>query len=605
MRAFFHTNPYTKWSSILIFIVLLATLINNESWKNPNAVIAGDVKGYYGYLPALFIHNDLQFSNGEDYIVAGENKLWYSFTEDKKKFIKYPPGMAIMYSPFFLAAHASNTFIKAPANGFSYPYQIALLIGSLFYTTLGLYFLCKLLLMYFKDRIVAATILVLYLATNLYYYTTYDFTLTHGYSFLLLSAFLFGTIRWLDTFQWRYVFLLGLSGGLLVAVRNIDLIFLCFIFLYDVRSLRQLKERFLLLFEKRWQVLVGGICMLLMLSPQIIYNIYISGSILMYAYNDEHFFFTAPHLFDSLLSYRNGWLVYTPVMVLSLIGFLFVHKRIPSMRAFLLISVPIYYYVLASWWCWWFVGLGNRAYINLYPILAFSLAALLSYLYEAKRWKLYLTHCFILSAIVLNWFQSRQYSLGIIHWDGMNKELYWHVFGREVRSQSQSLRVQTPVNEDAKKGLATVYVSDIDTLSSVYYDFEQSPGNIENDFHSKSVAHSGRGSLFVPVRTEESTHQSFVVPKGTTHISIKAWVKGNNESFLVIQTSEPKPFHYFSDEVIATDGEWRQIEILATPFQDVTYETMEFLLWNKGLEPTHLDDVSLHCMRVTQKKVVP
>jgi len=605
MRNFFHTNPYTKWSAVLIFVVILGTLLKNESWKDPNEVIASDVKGYYGFLPALFIHNDLQFTNGKDYIVKGDPKLWYSLTDDNKKFIKYPPGMAVLYSPFFLAAHASTSFVDAEPNGYSYPYQIGLLICILFYTLLGLYFMSKLLLRHFKDRVAASTILVVYLATNLFFYSTYDFALTHGYSFALLAAFLYGTIRWVQTSHWRYVFLLGISGGLLVAVRNIDLIFLCFILLYDVRSMRDFKKRGRLLIEKRWQVLVGLGCILLMLAPQILYNLYISGSLLMYAYTDEHFFFGAPHLFDSILSYRSGWLVYTPAMILAVIGFFFLRKRAAPMLSMVVFSVPIYYYILASWWCWWFVGFGNRAYINLYPLLAFAIAALFSYLYDTKRWKLYLVNCFVLGAILLNWFQSAQFKLGIIHWEGMNHELYWHVFGREARSQSQDLLVQAPDNDDAKNGRSTLLVPKIDTLSHQHYSFETRSEINNNSFHTSSKAHSGKASIFVPVNTEESKRFTFTIPKGTTHISIKAWVQGDGESFIAVQTNEPTPFHYYSDEVIATQGEWRRIEILATPFEGVTYSTMDFYLWNRGMKPSYIDDVTVNCLRVTTVKKTP
>lgn len=602
MRGFFHTNPYTKWSSILIFIILLAKLISNESWKNPNAVISADVKGYYGYLPALFIHHDLQFTNEADYVYKDDTKIWFNRTDDGKKYIKFPPGMAIMYSPFYAMAHASTSFIDAPANGYSYPYQIGLLIGSLFYTVVGLFFICKLLLRHFDDRASASTILVIYLATNLFYYTTYDFTLTHGYSFALISAFLFGFVRWLDTFEWRYVFLLGLSGGLMVAVRNIDAIFLSFVFLYGVRSFADFKGRCSLFIAKRWQALIGVFCIFLMLSPQILYNYYVSGTFWMDAYSDEKFFFTAPHLFDSLLSYRNGWLLYTPVMILSVIGILFLKKRVPSMFVFTLFALPIYYYLLASWWCWWFSGLGNRAYINLYPILAFSLAALFSYLYEQKRYKLYLTNIFILFAIQLNWFQSYQLATGVIHWDGMNRDLYWHVFGREERSQSQSLMVETPVLEDALQGIQTVYASHIDTLSSQYFSFENKLDAGKSHYRKFTYSHSGGYSLMVPGALEESVAQSFTLPKGTTHISIKAWVKGRAESFIVVRAEEPKPFYYFSNEVIERDGDWRRIEILATPFQDVNYKKMEFLLWNKGSKLSYLDDITVRCLAVSQKK---
>ena len=97
MRSFFQTNPLTKWSVILVLAVLCITVFEKKLWENPNKVIASDVKGYYGYLPALFIHNDLKIDDVKPYVIDGDVKIWFRADDQGRKYIKFPAGMAYSF----------------------------------------------------------------------------------------------------------------------------------------------------------------------------------------------------------------------------------------------------------------------------------------------------------------------------------------------------------------------------------------------------------------------------------------------------------------------------------------------------------------------------
>ena len=604
MRSLFKTNPLTKWSGVLIFAIICITVFEKEQWKKPNGVIASDVKGYYGYLPALFIHDDLQLKNVEPYIIDGDLKLWFSTSEDGQRFIKFPAGMAIMYSPFFAVAHLTAEAYGQPANGYSEIYRKALTYGSLLYFVLGLIFFSKLLLRHFDDRTTATTLLVIYLATNLYYYTALDGFLTHGYTFFLFSAFMYGCVRWLDTQRWSYVFLLGITGGLMIAVRHIDVWFLLFVVLYGIRSIKDLKKRFQLFWKFRWKTLVGGGLIILMMTPQFLYHYSLFGTIFHYAYSDERFFFGDPHLIDALFSYRNGWLLYTPIMIFAVIGILLLRKRVPEMFTISIIGLPVYYYVLASWWCWWFVGFGNRAYINMYPLLAFSLAALVAYLYEKQR-KLWVAFNFIvLGAIVLNTFQSEQFRLGILHWDSETKAHYWHVFGKSQRTQTQDFFLETPDNPAAKRNHDSVYVQRFATLSKQVIDFETDPEK-QKDFKgsiSKRFVFKGQQGIFVPVNNEFSVQLPFNAPPETTHIYITAWAKGSDEYRLVIDAkNEVSPFVHLSSEVVSTQGAWKKLHLMAVLPKNYKNTDYLFYIWNQNKAPFGLDEITISCLKGSQE----
>ena len=600
MRSLFKTNPLTKWSGILILVIICITVFEKEQWKKPNGVIASDVKGYYGYLPALFIHDDIQLKNIDPYIVDGDLKLWFSTSEDGQRFIKFPAGMAVMYSPFFAVAHLTAEAYGQPANGYSEIYRKALTYGSLVYFILGLLFFSKLLLRHFDDRTTATTLLVVYLATNLYYYTALDGFLTHGYTFFLFSAFMYGCVRWLDTQKWKYVFLLGISGGLMVAVRHIDLWFLLFIVLYGIRSWRDLKKRFQLFWKFRWKTLVGGALIVLMMTPQLIYHYTLFGTVFHYAYNDERFFFSAPHFIDALFSYRNGWLLYTPIMAFAILGLLFVRKRVPEVFTISIIGLPVYYYVLASWWCWWFVGFGNRAYINMYPLLAFALAAFIAYLYEKQRKLWGVFNLLVIGAIILNSFQSEQFRLGILHWDSETKAHYWHVFGKSQRTQTQDFFLETPDNLAAKRNHDSVYVQRFATLSKQVVDFETEPEKQE-DFKgilSNRFAFRGQQGLFIPVNNEFSAQLPFNVPPETTHIYITAWAQGSDEYRLVVDAkNDSAPFMHLSSEVLDKKGGWKKIQLMAILPKNYKNTTYLFYVWNQNKAPFGLDELTISCLK--------
>ena len=109
------------------------------------AEIAWDVSGYYFYLPAIFIYHDLKQLSFQEKIVAQYHPSDEAFqgTEQPNggRVLQYTYGTALMYSPFFFIAHILAAPLGYPADGFSFPYQLAIGIGSLLFSFLGLFFL--------------------------------------------------------------------------------------------------------------------------------------------------------------------------------------------------------------------------------------------------------------------------------------------------------------------------------------------------------------------------------------------------------------------------------------------------------------------------------
>jgi hypothetical protein len=597
--GFLKTNSITKITGAFLLLAIVFTIVSQEKWNKNNAVISSDVRGYYAYLPALFIHNDLKFENLEDYKIEKGYEVWVMQEESGTKFIKFTCGMSIMYSPFFLVSHALAEPAGAKADGFSYPYKIGLIASSIFYLFIAVIFLSKFLLRYFEDRTVSICLLILFLGTNLFEFETGLLTQSHAYSFALLSVFMFSSVKWLDDPRYKWAIWMGITGGLMFLIRPIDILFLSFILLFNVNSVKGLVGRFKLIWNYKTQAFVFLGFFLLMILPQLLYFKHIFGSFIYYSYSKEGFFFLQPHLFDSVFSYRNGWLVYSPIMLLSLVGFFFIKRYSKQFLWFSPFAFLVYFYVISSWWCWWYVGFGNRAFINAYPVLAIPLCAFISYALGKKIAVRIGLNVLVLTLIVFNIFQTYQYEKGIIHWGFMSKDSYWHSFGRTKTSQIAGLYLAPPHLDKALLGRDVVSVSAIDTLYSSRNGFEKlKPESLYFPFIQNKESFNGKKALFFRDQPF-AMKKVFSVPKGTNNVYISGWVKTDSELRIVLTGEGKVPFYKASDQIEESEGGWEKLHLLAKLPKDVTYDSLTYYVWNEEQGSYHIDNIELYCFDIS------
>lgn len=438
----------SKLALVVVVLVFIIELMGNRR-PHHEQVLEWDVQEYYMYLPALFLYNDPSYKFVDTQPDSIKRHFWFSKTDLGNRVGRMTMGMAITYSPFFLLGHISAIIFNQPQTGFSPPYQFFILISGFFYTLLGLILLRKSLRRYFNDNAVAITILLLGLATNLYYYVTTEGAMTHATLFGLFSVFIYAMLQWYDNNKLKYFLLICLSCGLSILIRPTSILIALIFFIYGIAQLG-FKNSVNLYLQHYKQLLLGLFVILCIGFPQLLYWKIQSGHWLYYSYHDEHFFFNHPHIIDGFFSYRKGWLVYTPVMTLSLIGFFFLFKYAKSLFLPILIFTLLNIYVVLSWWCWWYGGsFGMRALIESYVFLAFPMCALWQFVLN-RRILLIIGLTFAGATLFLNIFQSKQYRSAMIHWDSMTKKAYWKVFLKMDYAGDENL--QTPDYEGAKKG---------------------------------------------------------------------------------------------------------------------------------------------------------
>lgn len=419
-------------STVSILIVLLTAFfidLHLKNWEKDERVIEWDVHNYYAYLPLQFIYNDITVNENYRY---GDNLyyVWSETTPDGRNVIKGPIGLAYLYAPFFFVAHGIALLSDYPANGYSEPYKIFLLLSSLFFLFLGLDFTKKILLyLSFSEKHVAITLIMIGLGTNLLAYSSILAPLAHVYNFALMAIFIYYTLKWHDKQLVKYILLLSVTLGLITLIRPTNGLIALFFVFYRVDNLGTLKEK-IKLFSKHFLILnlfilIGFIIWI----PQFWYWKVSTGNYLYYSFKEEGFYFTDPKILEGLFSFRKGWLVYTPLMAFSIVGMFFLKDKLSKLRLPIIAFSVLNIYIIFSWWCWWYGGtFGQRSMIDSYAILSIPLAAFVRYVDE-KRIINYIFYSIVLFFIWLNIFQTYQYEFKCLHYDSMSSKLYFKQFG--------------------------------------------------------------------------------------------------------------------------------------------------------------------------------
>ncbi len=409
------------------------------------STIGYDVAGYYGYLPALCIYNDLGYLGYQDSVFSayGLGNSYPNYTAPNgRQVMKYPLGAAVMYLPWFAAAHWYALAKGQPADGYSRPYQAALSWGCLIYTLIGLIFARKVLLTRFSDKTTSLTLLLLIFGSNYLNYAAIDNAMTHSLLFTLFSMLIWLTIAFYKQPKTIPAIAIGALTGLAIITRPSEIVICLIPILWGVADYRGAIARLHFFRRHILKIISAVIAALAIVSLQLIYWKFAAGHFIEYTYTDQGFDFLRPHLYEVLFTFRKGWWVYTPVMLLIIPGFIFLRKKyreiFPACFLFFLFTL----WIVASWEIWWYGGsLGQRALVQSYAILLFPLAAFAEAALQAKAYLKIILTAFILFCVGYNMMLTWQAhaATGIFEAENMNRPYFWKTFFRTRVSKQDKL----------------------------------------------------------------------------------------------------------------------------------------------------------------------
>ena len=428
----------TKIINAIFFICFLALTIflgfnrhARSGYDNYHSVIWADKAGYHVYLPAA-----LKYGFNPDLFPENiEEKTGNGFTLDTeygKVLTKYTYGVALMQMPFYLLMDVLAPSLGFERNGYSPPYHWAIYLAGAFYLCFGLLFLLKFLRTKHSKLVSIATLLSLFLASNLYFYAVDESGMSHVYSFFLFSLLLYQLRRnsYLEKGTARQFLFLGLLAGLIILIRPSNAVFLPLYFVLDLNKWSDAKLRLHRVFKLKPLVFLV-VPMILILLPQMLYWNYSLGSWLGYSYGEEGFNWMQPQWLLTWFSPNNGLFLYHPFygIVIVAMGMMVWHKKLNGIvlgLLFLLIS-----YVFSSWWAWHFgCSFGARSYVEILAVFSIPLAFLMDRAVSAKTVVKWIFGLLLVSSVVFNLMVSYSYD-GCVYavgdWD-------WQAYAKVISS---------------------------------------------------------------------------------------------------------------------------------------------------------------------------
>ncbi len=497
-----HSKDYQKTILLCLISFMLAFFLNmrvfNDGVPGWKQIITSDGRGYYAYLPALLIDHDPTFSK----VTARESSLLgyphykpgYLVKSGNHVLDKYFAGEAFLLLPFFLLGVLFSFIAGNDINGFSFFFQLFAGLGTLFYLFTGLVFLKRILAgLHIRAVVTAMTLTFILLGTNLFYYSLWQPTMSHLFSFFAINGFMWFTIRAIQKWSVKRAVWMGFFLGVVCLIRPTNGVVVVLIpFLAGDRNhlFRFLQG----VLAKKTALLAMILVFLAIVSIQGLLWYLQTGHFFIWSYQDEGFNFGHPEILQVLFSYRKGLFIYTPLVLVSMFGLLplVLRKRLQffSIAIFLVITT----YVVASWWNWYYGdGFGLRAFIDYYGVIAILIAILMNF--RRSTAGIILSLLILTPLAALNLIQTWQYTHQVIQPNSMNAAKYHHVF---LRTDSTVINCLGGNEEIAD------YAVNLDQPAGIYEnDFEKpADGWINNTVVETPRAYSGSHAGYL-----DSLHQ--------------------------------------------------------------------------------------------------
>ncbi len=376
-------NKLSSWKKVWITgLLFVAANLTFSNWLlvNWQGLMWSDMAGYYQWLPAVFIKHDILAQPYAFYLPYGT------------PFNRYTYGVSILILPFFLVSHLYSLIMGLPTDGRSAVYGASIVAAAITWCYVGLYLLYRELKKQFPAKASFITVFMLFFASNIFYYSDIESGMSHVFGFFLVAWIVFSTPRFWAKPNVRNSIWLAIPLGIAVLIRPTNLVLSFYIILYGIHSFKALKERIAAVFGMRDSWLIFFVIGILFWIPQSYYWHATTGDWITYPYkysftpNETFRNLESPKIFQVLLSPRSGWLLYSPFMILAVIG-LYKCARLNKFNIWgILLPFLLILYFDASWWIFTFAcSFGYRALIETYPLLVIPLGLIVTQILAYRK----------------------------------------------------------------------------------------------------------------------------------------------------------------------------------------------------------------------------
>jgi len=373
--------------------VLLVAFLLTLPLVTPRIRGADEIEGF-AYLRSAVFDRDLDFTNEYQAFFERDPQGLAGFAETflarrdptTGRAINFAPiGSAVLWSPFYLAAHGGVLICRAlgatvAADGFSRPYVAAVCYASALYGFLGLLLIHDTLVRFagFASAGATATVLCLWLGTPVLYYMTLAPGFSHACSLAAVALLLWLTLRAAAEGRGRPLewALVGAAGGLAGLVREQDVLFLAV-------PAGLLSWRILV--RQEWKAgLSRLLCLvaaaLLVFLPQLLVYRVLHGRFGPSRLVSRKMSLSSPHFLDVLFDPGHGLFLWSPVLLLALVGLVVIVARRDrrEIAPFLLLALLLQVWINGAVLSWSQAGaFGSRRFLGATAVFAWGLAAVL------------------------------------------------------------------------------------------------------------------------------------------------------------------------------------------------------------------------------------
>ena len=223
-------------------------------------------------------------------------------------------------------------------------------------------------------------------------------------------------------------------AGLIVLTRHTNVLFLIVFPLYGVvDSTADLRARIALLRQHRQLIAIMLATAAVVTAPQLSIYYQATGRLLVSSYGDLGFNFTSPRVIGVLFSVQKGLFFWSPILLASCVGFIWLFRSRHSARAFVLpalLFLAFDSYIIASWWDWQFGGsFGHRGFVETLPLFAIGMASFFERIWSRPAIR-HAVVVVVVLAVALNLFQMLQYWNHVLPFSDTTWDQYRRVFLR-------------------------------------------------------------------------------------------------------------------------------------------------------------------------------
>jgi hypothetical protein len=365
--------------------ILVAAMVATLPFVNP--YLRGEGNGTYAYVRSLILDGDLRFDN--EYRRGDPAFVSQSFRKADAQ--PWPPmempggylrnqwsvGPSLLWLPSFLQAHVTVGVMRLlgrdeTADGYSLPYRLACALATAGYAFLGLFLACRT-----AERFTARTpailaTVALWLASSLPVYVYFLPFYSHALASFAVSVFLWYWLTRRPLDRPRQWMAWGLVGGLVWQMEPLAGLVLVAAVMEWLSSLRATTFP-----RAAASGTAFGAAALLAATPQLVIKSILHGSALRTG-TLNRYFWDAPRLADVGFATEHGLFLWTPVLLVSLIGLLMLCRRAPVAGLGLLAAFVCTYYVVACYEAWHGISsFGNRFFVSLTPAFVIGAAVAL------------------------------------------------------------------------------------------------------------------------------------------------------------------------------------------------------------------------------------